>query len=457
MSKPFKSIPGPKELPIVGAFGALNENPLQSLPALVEQHGDIVRFSFIGRQFLLLANPAYIHEVLVEKAAQFPKGKRDVEILSRFLGNGLLTNDGASHRRQRKLAQPAFHARRIQAYADIMVRYAQEVSAQWQEGQVRNLFDDLREITLYIVAKTLFDADRHEMAATVAEVGAAIYDVQTISDSDFNAVFSLPDWLPTERNRRRRRAVATLDAVVGQVLALRKAQAVDGVLPDKGDLLSMLMLARDEDGNSMDERQLRDELVTIFVAGHETTTNALTWTFYLLAQHPEVAEKVYAEVDAALGKRTPVLADLAALPYSLRVIKESMRLYPPAWVLNTREPRTAVTIGEYTVPAGTQIFISQWVMHRLARYFPEPERFAPERWTPAFEESMPRYAYMPFGGGPRICIGNSFAMMEAQLVLATLLQRFRLALEPGQTVEPEPLITLGPKQGLWMQVHVRDR
>ncbi len=455
MPQPFKSIPGPKEFPLLGAFGALSDNPLESLPALVEAHGDIVRFSFVGRQFVLIASPEYIHEVLVEKAAEFPKSRRDVEILRPFLGNGLLTNDGASHRRQRKLMQPAFHARRIHAYADTMVRYADEVSATWQDGEVRNLFDDLREITLYIVAKTLFDADRSAMAATVSDVGAAIHDVQTISDADFDAIFALPHWVPTAHNRRRKQAAATLDRVIGDVIARRQAQAVDGVIPDKGDLLSMLMLARDEEGKPMDRRQLRDELVTIFVAGHETTTNALTWTFYLLAQHPESTAKLHAEVDAALGGRLPTLADLPNLPYTLQVIKEAMRLYPPAWVLNAREPRTETSIGDYTIPAGTQVFVSQWVMHRLARYFPDPERFLPERWTPEFEESLPRYAYMPFGAGPRICIGNSFAMMEAQLVLATLAQRFELTLVADQVIEPHALITLAPKYGMRMQVRLR--
>lgn len=457
MAKPFKSIPGPKELPFIGAFDVLSGHPLDALSGLAEQHGDIVRFGAMGRQFLLLAHPDYIHEVLVEKAADFPKGRRDIQILSRFLGNGLLTNDGVSHRRQRKLAQPAFHARRIHAYAETMVRYAQEVADKWRDGEERNLFDDLREITLYIVAKTLFDADARDMASAVAEVGAAMHDVQTISDADFNAVIAWPAWLPTERNRRRRKAAATLDAVIGKILALRTAQITAGAEADRGDLLSMLMAARDEEGNPMDERQLRDELVTIFVAGHETTTNALAWTFYLLAQHPEIAEKVYAEVDTVLGGRAPALADLPNLPYALQVIKESMRLYPPAWVLNTRESRTATTIGDYAIPAGVQIFISQWVMHRLARYFPEPARFIPERWTADFEASLPRYAYMPFGGGARICIGNAFAMMEAQLVLATLTQRVALELAPGQRVEPEALITLGPKDGLRMRVHVRTQ
>lgn len=452
---PFLSIPGPKGLPFIGSLSTLQDSPLQTLPALVATYGEAVRFSVAGRQFLLLADPTLIHEVLVEKAAIFPKARRDVAIMGKFLGKGLLTNNGASHRQQRKLAQPAFHARRIQTYADTMVHYAREVSADWQDGEVRDISAELREITLYIVAKTLFDADRSDMASTVADVGAAIHDLQTIADADFNDLIPLPAWLPTSRNRRRKQAATTLDGVIGQVIARRRGQAVDDLLPDKGDLLSMLMLARDEDGNPMSDGQLRDEVVTIFVAGHETTTNALTWTFYLLAEHPAVATRLYAEVDSILDGRAPTLADLPALAYNLQVIKESMRLYPPAWVLNTRQAQEDTTVGNYAVPAGTQIFISQWVMHRQARYFPEPERFVPERWTPEFEAALPRYAYMPFGGGPRICIGNSFAMMEAQLVLATLTQRARLELVPGQNVEPEPLITLGPKEGILMQVRRR--
>ena len=456
MPLPFESIPGPPAtLPWISAPNLLSGSPLDNLPALVQRYGELVRFQLLGSRFLLVASPSHIHEILVENVAEFPKARKETTVLGRFLGNGLLTNEGASHRRQRKLAQPAFHARRIQGYAETMVSYAQKNSENWRTGEVRNLAEDLRQITLYIVAKTLFNADREVMAEFVDEIGDAMLAVQEISDIDFGAWFSWPAWLPTQHNRRRQHALKTLDATIAKVLALRQSQAIDGVLPDFGDLLSMLLNARDEEGEPMDAQQLRDELATLFVAGHETTSNALSWTFYLLGQHPEIAAAVHDEVDTVLKGRSPTLEDLPHLTCSAGVLKEALRLYPPAWMLNTREPRLATTVGAYTVPARTQVLISPWVVHRLENYFPHPTRFLPSRWRPGFEESLPRYAYMPFGGGPRICIGNSFALMEMHLLLTTLMQRFVLTPLPNQTVTPQPLITLSPTPGL--QVHIQRR
>lgn len=455
MPLPFESIPGPPSLPWIGAHTLLSGSLLDNLPALVDRYGELVRFQLWGSRFLLVASPSQIHEILVEKAAEFPKARQETAIMGRFLGRGLLTNEGASHRRQRKLAQPAFHARRIQGYAETMVSYAQKNSECWRTGEVRNLAEDLRQITLYIVAKTLFNADREMMAEFVDEIGGAMLAVQEISDIDFGAWLSWPAWLPTQHNRRRRQTVKTLDETIERVLAARQSQAVDGVLPDFGDLLSMLLHARDEEGEPMDKQQLRDELVTIFLAGHETTTHALTWTFYLLGQHPKIAAELHDEVDSVLQGRSPTLDDLPRLPSLASVLKEALRLYPPAWMLNTREPRLATTVGGYTVPAQTNVLISPWVQHHLETYFPHPKRFLPARWTPDFEERLPRYAYLPFGGGPRICIGNSFALMEMQLLLATLLQRFVLTPLPDQAITPHPLITLSPHPGL--QVHVQTR
>ena len=455
MPQPYSAIPGPRELPIVGDLFSVTDDPLVHLRALAERHGPLVRFSFLGRRFLLIADPDLVREVLVEKADLFQKAQRDVHILGRFLGNGLLTNAGDAHRRQRKLSQPAFHARRIQAYADVMVEYTAAMIGGWSTGEQRDLAEEMRQLTLYIVAKTLFDADRQQMAGLVASIGVAMRDLQAISDAEFDELVSLPDWLPTPRNRRRQRAAATLAATVRQVVDLRRAQAIDGQPPDKGDLLSMLMLARDDEGQAMDERQLYDELVTIFLAGHETTSNALSWTWYLLMQHPAIEDRLHAEVDSVLGGRLPELADLPRLPYSLRVLKESMRLYPPAWMLNTRESCQPAELSGYTIPAGTQIFVSPYVMHRQAQFFPAPDEFQPDRWTDAFEAALPRYAYIPFGGGPRVCIGNSFAMMEAQLILVTMAACYRFDLLPDPRVSTAPLLTLGPKEGV--PVRVVDR
>lgn len=459
MSQPFKSIPSPRALPLIGSLGPLSGDALVTLSSLAAEYGPIVRFGILGRQFVLVADPELIREVLVEKADLFPKAQRDVEILGRFLGKGLVTNNGASHRRQRKLAQPAFHHRRIQAYAETMVHYAALHVDDWRAGAVYDVGEEMRRLTMYIVAKTLFDVDHDKIEAFAEGVGVSIHNLQQSSDERFDELFSLPDWVPTARNRMDRRSRETLNAAVDQIIALRRAQAVDGEVPDRGDLLSMLMLARDEDGRPMDDQQLRDEVVTLFVAGHETTSNALTWTWLLLAQHPEVAAQLHAELDAVLGSeqgRLPTLADLPRLPYTLQVIKESMRLYPPVWVLNTRTASEDTTIGEYKIPKGTNVFISQYVMHRQARFFPEPEHFDPARWTPEFEPSLPKFAYIPFGGGPRVCIGNSFAMMEAQLLLAAIAARWELELVPGQSPAPAALITLGPKTPIQMRAYRRS-
>jgi cytochrome P450 len=341
-----------------------------------------------------------------------------------------------------------------------MVDYAAAQVNGWHDGEVYDIGEEMRRLTMYIVAKTLFDVDHNEIEAFAAGVGLSLHNLQLISDERFDELISLPDWVPTARNRLDRRSRETLNAAVNQIIALRQAQVANGDAPDRGDLLSMLMLARDEDDRPMDDQQLRDEVVTLFLAGHETTSNALTWTWLLLAQHPEVAARLRTELDTVLGgadggRRLPALADLPQLPYTLQVIKESMRLYPPAWVLNTREASEAATVGEYEIPKGTHIFISQYVMHRQARFFPEPERFDPARWTPEFEASLPKFAYMPFGGGPRVCIGNSFAMMEAQLLLATIAARWDLELLPGQSPAPAALITLGPKAPIQMRAHQR--
>jgi cytochrome P450 len=257
-------------------------------------------------------------------------------------------------------------------------------------------------------------------------------------------------WIPTPNNRRIRRATAVLDDVVLGIIAQRRASAVGGRVEDTGDLLSMLLLAENEDGRAMDDRQIRDEAVTLFAAGHETTSNALSWTWYFLAQNPDVEARLHAEVDAVLDGRPPTVDDLKNLPYTEMILKESLRLRPPAWGLAGRTVLEETEIGGYTIPAGSTIFISPYQLHRLPEYFPDPERFDPERFTPENEKKLPRYAYLPFGAGPRVCIGNSFAMMEAHLILATVAQHVRLELVPGQEVEMAPLITLTPANGLKM-------
>ena len=448
-------IPGPKEWPWLGSVHRIVQGPHDFFVELAETYGQVAQFTMVGHRAVLVSSPALIREVLVERVDEFPKSPQDIALLSPYLGQGLLTNNGSSHRQQRKLVQPAFHHKRIQSYADIMVGYTQDMLATWQGGEVRNISEEAMRLTLYIVAKSLFNEDSAEMARLADTIGHAVRELQEIVDADFESPWIPPLWLPTPGNRRRRALQSTLHTTIDTLITKRVAGAVNGQVEDRGDLLSMLLLAQDETGKGLTPSQVRDEVNTILLAGHETTSNALTWTWYLLGQHPEVAEKLYAEVDKVLAGRAPTLADLPNLPYTAKVIKESMRLYPPAWMLNRRRAVVDTTLGGYPIPRGTEVIISSYVMHHLARYFEDPDEFRPERFTAEFEESLPRFAYMPFGGGPRVCIGNSFAMMETQLILAMVSSHFALELLPGTVAELNPQITLSIKGGLSMRLVAR--
>lgn len=369
------------------------------------------------------------------------------------MGNGLLISDGDYHRQQRTLAQPAFHTKRIQTYGQVMVSYTERMLAQWQTGQVLAIDTEMMRLTMFIVAKTLFNAD---VTTEAEEAGQAIQELQEAANREYKRSFSVPLWIPTPNNRQFRRGAAILDEIITQIVADRRAKAQDGEVEDTGDLLSMLLLARSEDGQPMSDQQVRDEAVTLFAAGHETTSNALTWSWYFLSQHPEVEARLHVELQEVLGGRAPRVGDLSHLPYTQMILKESMRLRPPAWILNGRVAIEDIELGGYHIPSGSILFISPYQMHRLPHYFPDPERFDPDRFRPEREKELPRYAYMPFGGGPRICIGNAFAMMEAQLILATIAQRYQLILEPDQEVELLPQITLSPKGELQMKVVTRE-
>jgi cytochrome P450 len=409
------------------------------------RYGDVVRVEVNGTPNYNFFHPEHIHQILVEQAASFHKTPdyTDEKLgLARFLGNGLLVSDGEFWKRQRKLVAPALHTRRIENYAETMVNFTLRALEDWQDGQTRDLSGDISRLTMTIVAKTLFDADVRD---DVARVGHTI-DVLQQSLGTFNI---MPAWVPTPGKARSTHAARDLDEIVYRIIAARR-QTPD----DRGDLLSMLLLAVDEEASGMTDKQARDELVTLFLAGHETTANNLKWTWILLSQHPEVEAKLHEELDSVLAGRAPTLADLPNLPYTEWVIKESMRLYPTAYAFS-RLAMQDVRIGEYDVPRGSMVHILSYETQRDSRWFAEPLRFWPERFANQAEKSWPRYAYFPFGGGPRICIGNSFALMEARLLLATIAGRYRLRLAPGQRVAPRPLVTLVPKYGLWMVVEAR--
>lgn len=412
-----------------------------------EQYGGFAYSTFGRIGFYIISDPDIMHEVLVDKAELFHKGSLLRNAFRPFLGNGLLISEGDFWKRQRKLTQPAFHMKRIDAYGKAMMDYTEGMIDAWKDQQVIWLDRHMMKLTLQIIARTMFDAD---VSGDAEQVGVLLTDILEATNDRINAAFRIPEWIPTPQRMRVKRSVAELDAILQRFIDERRS-----LKQDKGDLLSMLLLAQDDDGSGMTDKQLRDELMTIFLAGHETTAMALSWTWYLLSQHPEVIKKLQAEVDTVLNGRAPTVADLPRLPYTEMVVKESMRLYPPAPGFS-REPIEDVELAGYTVPKGSLFLMSSYAMHHNPRYFPEPEKFMPERFTPENEQTRHKYAYLPFGGGPRVCIGNNFALMEARLVLAVMIQRVELNLIPGQVIEPQQLVTLRPKHGIQMKVVSRQ-
>lgn len=407
-------------------------------------HGDVTGFH-LGRQPLVLVNhPDLIRDVLVTHGRQFAKG-RALEQARRVLGNGLLTSEGEFHLRQRRLAQPAFHRERIAGYGAAMVEHALRTRDRWQDGATVDMHAEMMRLTLAVVAKTLFDAD---VEAQSDEIGGALNDVLELFALVTVPYGELLLHLPLPATRRFQRARDTLDRTIYRMIAERRASG-----RDHGDLLSMLLRATDEeDGAGMTDLQLRDEAMTIFLAGHETTANALAWTWMLLAQHPDVARRVETEVDA-LGA-VPTFADLPRLPYTRQVIAESMRLYPPAYAIG-RRALVPVRIGEYELPARTIVLMSTFLQHRDPRWWEAPERFDPDRWAPGAGASRPKFAYFPFGAGTRVCIGEQFAWSESILLLATLAGRWRATMAPDARIALQPRITLRPKHGIRMTLSRR--
>ena len=441
--------PGPKRNnPLLGLL-AYRRGRVGFLQRMAERYGDICYFAIGSQQAYLLNHPDFIKEVLITNSQNFMKGSA-LQRSKRLLGEGLLTSEGETHRRQRRLAQPAFHRSRVESYATVMTEYTARAIANWRDGQTLDLAEEMMALTLAIVGKTLFDAD---IEAEAEGVGAAITGMLQATDTSSlsSIMIDALKKLPVARKRSGAKAQAKFDSAKGKLDALiyrlidERRQS-----GDRGDLLSMLLLAQDEDdGGRMSDLQLRDEAMTIFMTGHETTAVTLAWTFYLLSQNPDIETKVHAEVDEVINGRVPTMADIARLPYTEMVLSESMRLYPPAWALQ----RTALNdseIGGYVIPKGSQVLMSQYVMHHDARYFPEPEKFDPERWTKEARDARPQFSYFPFGGGLRRCIGDAFAMMEATLLLVQLAQQWQMSLVPGHVVELQPVMSLRPKHGMKM-------
>jgi len=416
--------------------------------------GPVCYARLLGKRIYFVNDAEYVKRILLDNLANYPKSVTYRNNLRPFLGDGLLISEGDFWKRQRRLAQPAFHLRRLKALAAAMAEAAAQMCAGWQHGKVIDVMAAMNAVTMEIVAKTLFGADISRDIGEVAEAMAVLQEeTGRVRPAAF---FDLPEFITRPRGRGFTGAVVTLDRIVNRIVAARRAEArIEPSLRD--DLLSMLLEARDEEsGESMTDRQLRDELVTLFLAGHETTAISLTWTFHLLAQHPAAEAKLHDEVDEALGtgftaRAAPAFEDLERLPYARMVAEEALRLYPPAYVFSRRAAADD-QLGPFHMPAGVHIVISPYALHRRPDYWPEPDAFRPERFAPDAPAERPKHAYLPFGGGPRICIGNSFAMMEHAIVLAAAVRRWRLEAIPGREVRTEPRITLRPRGGLPMRV-----
>lgn len=441
---------GPKGLPISGNVLAFRRDTLKFIHDAAKEYGDVVHFRFgPKRHVYMLNNPDMIKEVLVTKQANFRKAK-GLQVARAVVGDGILTSEGKKHIRQRRLMQPAFHRDRIAGYGDAMVRQGVELMEDWKDGEMRDIHQDMMKVTLAIITETMFGKIIKEGAD---KIGHAIDVGLKYVSTKATSFIDIPLSVPTRSNREFVESSEVLDKTIYGLIEERRKST-----DSHTDLLAMLLAARDEDdGQGMTDEQVRDEVMTIFVAGHETTANTMSWIFYLLATHPEVEQKLHDELKSVLGGRLPTVADIPNLTYVNLIISETLRLYPAAWTIN-REVAEPVEIGGHTYEPGDTLMMSQYVMHRQEKYFEDPDEFRPERFAGDLLKRIPAYAYFPFGGGPRVCIGNNFALMEAALLLATIAQRYRLRLaEPDQKVELEPVVTLRPKNGLPMRLEKREQ
>ena len=425
-------------------------NPIFLFQHLAQTYGDIAHYKIGPHHIVFLNHPEYIREVLVVQNDNFIK-ERTVQRTKMLLGEGMITSEGSAHRSQRLVAQPAFHRQRIGEYGGIMVEEAEHIRDSWRAGERRDIAVDMMHLTLNIVARTLFATD---LRKEVYELATAINRIMGL----YNFLVMLPaaEWLVHLRPpglAAFARARKRIDAVVYRMINARMIDAHQRSGVDRGSLLD-LMLAASPANDEASRRSLRDQVITIFLAGYETVANALSWTWYLLSQNPDCEAKLHHEVAEVLKGRLPVVEDVPRLRYTESVLAESLRLYPPAWAMG-RFAREDFSLGEYFLPPRTTVLISPFVTHRDPRFFPDPLRFDPDRFSAEGKAQRAKFTYFPFGAGSRQCIGESFAWMEGVLVLATLAQRWKLQLSPGHPVEPQPLITLRPKYGMLMQVEPR--
>jgi cytochrome P450 len=438
-------IPRPEGVPVLGLLPQVWKDTLGLFLRSGIEHPDMVQIDIGPARFYLVSDPEGVKYILQDNHRNYRKGYEKAKPL---LGEGLVTAEGEDWRRQRRLMQPAFHRQRLAELLPTMTSATQEMLDHWKtmrgSDEPLNVAKEIMLLTQTIILRTMFSTDPGSDPEEVGDAFAAALEYLNIA---IVAPFPILQALPTPANRRFRRAMRVIDNAVYGIISERRESGVK-----QNDLLQMLLDARDEEtGQGMSDKQLRDEVLTIFLAGHETTASLLSWTFYLLGQHPEMEERLRSEVTGVLDGRTPELDDLSQMPYTMQTLHEALRLYPPAWMF-ARQPIEDDQINGYTIPAGATVMLSPYVTHHLPQVWDQPERFDPDRFAPGRENERPRYAFFPFGGGPRMCIGNNFALMEAPAILAMIMQSYKLKLAPGYTVKAQPSATLRPRPGVYMNI-----
>ena len=441
-----REVPGPPQHPIWGNTLEFHKEPLDFVINCAKTYGDVTRFRVGIENWYMLAHPDDVWDVLVNKASKFNKPKIAKRLWKDFLGNGLVASDGDFWKRQHKMVLPGFHRERIHAYGEIMVAYTERMIAEWNEGATLDVCQEMTSLTLAIVAKTLFDADVRSDAAIV---GHAMEVLNEALSTHVKFPINFPKWWPSKLNRDKHGAIQDVDGIIRRIIAERRASG-----QDHGDLLSLLVFAESESGERMNDKELRDEAMTLFFAGHETTAIALTWMWYILASRPEIEAKMVAEMQDVLQDRPMTVSDLPNLPYLAMVVKECMRFLPSVWSY-MRAPIEDYPVRDYVIEKGANVFISPYIMQHDPRWFDQPNQFRPERFTKENEARLPKGAYVPFSAGPRVCIGKAFAQMEANLVLGTMVRRARPNVPKDFELELLPRLSLRPLHGIPSSVQLR--